>query len=119
MLSRRTATKRAPLLLHSQRAKSVKMPADVASAAPSPSSPTNNTAVSDYFLKKIHELRATQKRNLDNFQRLEAQRNDLNSSVSNLKEEVQMLQESGSLVVDEEKDKWKNKVLVKAGSGQG
>ncbi|CAG9583983.1 proteasome regulatory ATPase subunit [Leishmania major strain Friedlin] len=91
-------------------------------AVPSSSSstaPGTNTAVSDYFLQKIHELRATQKRTLDNFERLEAQRNDLNRRVRHLKEEVQMLQESGSLVVDVVRVMGKNKVLVKAGSGQG
>lgn len=87
--------------------------------APDASSPQPDSVVSTYFLHKIHELRAIQKRKLDNYQRLEAQRNDLNRRVRHLKEEVQMLQESGSLVGDVVKVMGKGKVLVKLGSGQG
>ncbi|CCW63896.1 unnamed protein product [Phytomonas sp. EM1] len=81
--------------------------------------PTTLPAVSSYFMQKVHGLRATEKRKLDNFQRLEAQRNELNRRVRHLKEEVQLLQESGSVVGDVVKVMGKSKVLVKVGSGQG
>ncbi|CCW69870.1 unnamed protein product [Phytomonas sp. Hart1] len=76
-------------------------------------------AVSSYFMQKVHELRASEKRQMDNFQRLEAQRNALNRRVCHLKEEVQLLQESGSVVGDVVRVMGKAKVLVKVGSGQG
>ncbi|EPY30871.1 26S proteasome regulatory subunit T6 [Strigomonas culicis] len=50
---------------------------------------------------------------------MEAQRNDPNRRVRHLKEEVQMLQESGSVVADVVKVMGKEKVLVKVGSDQG
>lgn len=93
------------------------MSASVASAPP-PSPATAPPAVTTYFLQKIHELRAVEKRRLDNFQRLEAQRNELNRRVRHLNEEVQMLQETGSMVGDVVKVMGKGKVLVKAGQGK-
>ncbi|EPY43676.1 26S proteasome regulatory subunit T6 [Angomonas deanei] len=90
----------------------------VASASSAPDASTDS-AVSNYFLHKIHELRATEKRTSDNYQRLEAQRNELNRRVRHLKEEVQMLLESGSIVGDVVKVMGKEQVLVKIGSGGG
>lgn len=78
-----------------------------------------SSGVSTYFLQKIQELRAVEKRKADNFERLEAQRNELNRRVRHLKEEVAMLQETGSMVGDVVKVMGKGKVLVKAGNGQG
>ncbi|EPY22683.1 26S proteasome regulatory subunit T6 [Strigomonas culicis] len=79
----------------------------------------SDSAVSKYFLQKVHELRSLEKRKMDTYQRMEAQRNDLNRRVRHLKEEVQMLQESGSVVADVVKVMGKEKVLVKVGSDQG
>ncbi|ESL11298.1 proteasome regulatory ATPase subunit [Trypanosoma rangeli SC58] len=83
-------------------------------ASRSPSDP-----VSTYFLQKIQELRAQEKRFQDNYLRLESQRNELNRRVRHLKEEVQMLQESGSIVADVVQVLGKNKVLVNVSSNQG
>ncbi|KAH9578193.1 AAA ATPase [Trypanosoma melophagium] len=87
-------------------------------AAISATSSTNNP-VSTYFLQKIHELRSQEKRLHDNYLRLEAQRNELNRRVRHLKEEVQMLLESGSVVADVVEIMEKGKVLVNLSSGQG
>lgn len=75
--------------------------------------------VKGYFTQKIHELRSIEKRKLDDYQRLEAQRNELNRRVRHLKDEVQLLQETGSSVADVVKVMGKGKVLVKSGGGQG
>jgi len=48
-----------------------------------------------------------------NFRRLEAQRNELNTRVRNLREELQLLQEPGSYVGEVVKAMGKSKVLVK------
>ncbi|ORC90370.1 proteasome regulatory ATPase subunit [Trypanosoma theileri] len=87
-------------------------------AAITATSSTNNP-VSTYFLQKIHELRSQEKRLHDNYLRLEAQRNELNRRVRHLKEEVQMLLESGSVVADVVEIMEKGKVLVNLSSGQG
>jgi len=79
----------------------------------------NPTPVCSYFQQKIQEFRATEKRELEDYHRLEAQRNDMNRRVRHLKDEVQMLHESGSAVADVVKVMGKNKVLVKAGGGHG
>lgn len=75
--------------------------------------------VCTYFQQKIQEYKAVEKRMLDDYHRLEAQRNDLNRRVRHLKDEVQMLFESGSHVADVVKVMGKGKVLVKLGGGQG
>jgi 26S proteasome regulatory subunit T6 len=72
-----------------------------------------------YFQQKIQEYKSVEKRLFDDYQRLEAQRNELNRRVRHLKDEVQMLLESGSMVADVVKVMGKGKVLVKLGGGQG
>ena len=84
------------------------------------SAAVNSSApVKGYFTQKIHELRALEKRKLDDYQRLEAQRNELNRRVRHLKDEVQLLQETGSSVAEVVKVMGKGKVLVKSGGGGG
>eukprot|EP00198_Chlamydomonas_reinhardtii_P013772 XP_001703109.1 26S proteasome regulatory subunit [Chlamydomonas reinhardtii] len=66
-----------------------------------------------YYRAKIEELELQVKDKTHNLRRLEAQRNELNSHVRMLKEELQLLQEPGSYVGEVIKLMGKNKVLVK------
>ncbi|KAH9761967.1 AAA domain-containing protein [Citrus sinensis] len=66
-----------------------------------------------YYLQHIHELQLQVRQKTHNLNRLEAQRNELNSRVRMLKEELQLLQEPGSYVGEVVKVMGKNKVLVK------
>ena len=75
--------------------------------------------VCSYFQQKSQELRATEKRRMDDYLRLEAQRNELNRRVRHLKDEVAMLQETGSHVAEVVKVMGKGKVLVKLAGGHG
>ncbi|MBA0567941.1 hypothetical protein Golob_005469 [Gossypium lobatum] len=66
-----------------------------------------------YYLQHIHELQLNLRQKTHNLNRLEAQRNELNSRVRMLREELQLLQEPGSYVGEVVKVMGKNKVLVK------
>jgi 26S proteasome regulatory subunit T6 len=66
-----------------------------------------------YYKTKIEELEASIIDKQQNLRRLEAQRNELNSKVRMLKEELQLLQEPGSYVGEVVKIMGKSKVLVK------
>ncbi|GFR46141.1 hypothetical protein Agub_g7667 [Astrephomene gubernaculifera] len=66
-----------------------------------------------YYRAKVEELELQIKDKTHNLRRLEAQRNELNSQVRMLKEELQLLQEPGSYVGEVIKLMSKNKVLVK------
>ncbi|KAL5699401.1 26S proteasome regulatory subunit 8 A [Ranunculus cassubicifolius] len=66
-----------------------------------------------YYLQHIHDLQLTLRQKTHNLNRLEAQRNDLNSRVRMLREELQLLQEPGSYVGEVVKVMGKSKVLVK------
>ncbi|MBA0747464.1 hypothetical protein Gogos_004376 [Gossypium gossypioides] len=66
-----------------------------------------------YYLQHIHELQLNLRQKTHNLNRLEAQRNELNSRVRMLREELQLLQEPGSYVGEIVKVMGKNKVLVK------
>lgn len=77
---------------------------------------TSTSQAASYFRQKVNELRATEKRKLDDLQRLDAQRSGLNKQVRHLKEEVVLLMESGSLVADVVKVMGKTKVLIKTSS---
>ncbi|XP_052295027.1 26S proteasome regulatory subunit 8 homolog A [Citrus sinensis] len=72
-----------------------------------------------YYLQHIHELQLQVRQKTHNLNRLEAQRNELNSRVRMLKEELQLLQEPGSYVGEVVKVMGKNKVLVKVSSSEG
>ncbi|THU61053.1 hypothetical protein C4D60_Mb07t19210 [Musa balbisiana] len=69
--------------------------------------------VRQYYLQHIHDLHLQIRQKTNNLQRLEAQRNDLNSRVRALREELQLLQEPGSYVGEVVKVMGKSKVLVK------
>ena len=66
-----------------------------------------------YYRGKIEELELAIREKANNLRRLEAQRNELNSHVRLLREELQLLQEPGSYVGEVVKVMGKNKVLVK------
>ncbi|MBA0626020.1 hypothetical protein Godav_003753 [Gossypium davidsonii] len=66
-----------------------------------------------YYLQHIHELQLNLRQKTHNLNRLEAQRNEFNSRVRMLREELQLLQEPGSYVGEVVKVMGKNKVLVK------
>jgi len=67
----------------------------------------------DYYKTKIESLEIQVRDKSNNLRRLEAQRNELNSRVRLLKEELQVLQEPGSYVGEVVKVMGKKKVLVK------
>nr|XP_009779941.1 PREDICTED: 26S protease regulatory subunit 8 homolog A-like [Nicotiana sylvestris]XP_016495416.1 PREDICTED: 26S protease regulatory subunit 8 homolog A-like [Nicotiana tabacum] len=66
-----------------------------------------------YYMQHIHDLQLQVRLKTHNLNRLEAQRNELNSKVRMLKEELQLLQEPGSYVGEVVKVMGKSKVLVK------
>eukprot|EP00798_Chlamydomonas_sp_ICE-L_P030891 gene30891-35938_t len=66
-----------------------------------------------YYKTKIEELELLIKDKSHNLRRLEAQRNELNTQVRLLREELQLLQEPGSYVGEIIKVMGKTKVLVK------
>ena len=63
--------------------------------------------------KQQRKLQILQKQKQDNLKRLEAQRNELNTKVRMLREEVGLLQEPGSYVGEVVKLMGKKKALVK------
>ncbi|XP_042382712.1 26S proteasome regulatory subunit 8 homolog A-like isoform X7 [Zingiber officinale] len=67
-----------------------------------------------YYVQYIHDLQLQIRKKANNLQRLEAQRNDLNSRVRMLREELQLLQKPSSYVGEVVKVMGKSKVLVKA-----
>lgn len=72
-----------------------------------------NTVVQSYYRNKIEALEHIINEKRQNVRRLEAQRNQLNSKVRSLREELQLLQEPGSYVGEVVKLMGKKKVLVK------
>mmetsp|Transcript_5167 Transcript_5167/g.14529 ORF Transcript_5167/g.14529 Transcript_5167/m.14529 type:complete len:413 (-) Transcript_5167:66-1304(-) len=69
--------------------------------------------IQKYYHAKISEYELQLQSKVQNLRRLEAQRNELNARVRMLREELQMLQESGSYVGEVVKAMGKNQVLVK------
>jgi 26S proteasome regulatory subunit T6 len=72
--------------------------------------------IRSYFKQRISELRAELRRKEDNYERLEAQRNEYNRRVRHLRDEAHLLQEPGSAVGEVVKVMGKDKVLVKVNS---
>ena len=66
-------------------------------------------------MSKIEEAQIKIRDKLQNLERLTAQRNELNSKVRSMREELQMLHEPGSYVGEVVKAMGKSKVLVKVG----
>ncbi|KAH8382202.1 hypothetical protein KR009_002268, partial [Drosophila setifemur] len=73
----------------------------------------NGPGFNQYFTQKISELQFTVMERHKDLLRLQAQRNELNSKVRLLREELHMLQEQGSYIGEVVKTMDKNKVLVK------
>ncbi|GLD93787.1 hypothetical protein PINS_up002392 [Pythium insidiosum] len=71
------------------------------------------TGLTSYYHQKIEHLELTVREKTQNLRRLQAQRNELNSKVRLLREELQLLQEPGSYVGEVIKQMGKSKVLVK------
>ncbi|CAK4080523.1 unnamed protein product [Aphanomyces euteiches] len=69
--------------------------------------------LTSYYRQKIEQLELTVRDKTMNLRRLQAQRNELNSKVRLLREELQLLQEPGSYVGEVVKQMGKSKVLVK------
>jgi len=69
--------------------------------------------LSKFFQSKIDELEIKLQDRLENLRRLEAQRNDLNTKVRKLREEIALLQEPGSYVGEVVKVMGTTQVLVK------
>jgi 26S proteasome regulatory subunit T6 len=80
--------------------------------APTAGEPT----IQAYYQGKIEEMEAQIRERQRTVRRLEAQRNELNSRVRMLREELQLLLEPGSYVGEVVKAMGKSKVLVKVGS---
>jgi len=73
----------------------------------------NNKGLKDYYISKIDEKQFVLRDKIDNIRRLQAQRNELNSRVRLLKEELILLQEPGSPIGEVVKVMSKKKVLAK------
>jgi len=76
---------------------------------------TEKAGIRSYYIAKIDTLDQQVQSKGQNLRRLEAQRNELNSKVRLLREELQMLQEPGSYVGETIKAMGKTKILVKCG----
>jgi len=74
---------------------------------------SSTKGLSTYYKRKSDELEITLHDKTQNLRRLEAQRNDLNSQVRSLRDELTLLQEPGSYVGEVIKLMGKKKVLVK------
>ncbi|XP_052854380.1 26S proteasome regulatory subunit 8 [Drosophila gunungcola] len=78
-----------------------------------PENDENGPGFHSYFTQKISELQFTVTERQKNLLRLQAQRNELNSKVRLLREELLLLQDQGSYIGEVVKQMDKNKVLVK------
>ena len=73
----------------------------------------STSGLNAYYASKVDELSSKLRSKRENLLRLTAQRNELNQKVRALKEELQLLQESGSSIGEVVKQMGKKKVLVK------
>lgn len=69
--------------------------------------------VFSYYISKIEELQIKIRDKQHNFERLKAQRNELNNKVKLMREELTQLHEPGSYIGEVVKPMGKTKVLVK------
>jgi len=74
---------------------------------------SEDSALKSFYIQKIEQLQLKVQEKQQNNKRLEAQRNDLNNQVRELKEEIRALMESGSYIGEVVKLMGKGKVLVK------
>ena len=80
---------------------------------PAASAGTAGSGITNYYQAKIDELEVIVRERTQNLRRLEAQRNELNSKVRLLREELSLLQEPGSYVGEIVAIMGRKKVLVK------
>lgn len=66
-----------------------------------------------YYISKIEEIQIRLRDKVQNFERLKAQRNELNNKVKLMREELMQLHEPGSYIGEVVKPMGKQKVLVK------
>ncbi|DAZ93494.1 TPA: hypothetical protein N0F65_007862 [Lagenidium giganteum] len=98
------------------RAKKATPAAPLAKATMTAAATSNGSGkegLTSYYQQKIEHLEQTAREKTQNLRRLQAQRNELNSKVRLLREELQLLQEPGSYVGEVVKQMGKSKVLVK------
>ena len=81
-------------------------------APPAPGN-SNENCLKVYYRTKIEDAQQRLAEKVQNVRRLQAQRNELNSKVRMLKEELMQLHEQGSYVGEVSKVMDKKKVLVK------
>jgi len=74
---------------------------------------TNDQGLKSYYVSKVEELQIKIRDKTQNFERLKAQRNELNNKVRLMREELTQLHEPGSYVGEVVKPMGKLKVLVK------
>ena len=82
-------------------------------AAPSDRSKGADSSLKTYYKTKIEDAQQRLVEKAQDVRRLQAQRNELNSKVRALKEELMQLHEQGSFVGEVSKAMDKKKVLVK------
>ena len=73
----------------------------------------DNAGLKSYYTSKLEELQITIRAKTNNLERLKAQRNELNTRVRQMREELMQLHEPGSNVGEVVKAMGKTKVLVK------
>lgn len=86
---------------------------EVAHILPANSLKSNDQGLKSYYVSKIEELQIKIRDKTQNFERLKAQRNELNNKVRLMREELTQLHEPGSYVGEVVKPMGKLKVLVK------
>ncbi len=74
---------------------------------------SNVFLVFSYYISKIEELQIKIRDKTQNFERLKAQRNELNNKVKTIREELLQLHEPGSYIGEVVKPMGQTKVLVK------
>lgn len=77
---------------------------------------SQSNGMNDYYKKKIQELELKIKEKQLNFMRLQAQRNDINESVKNIKDELRHLLKPSNTLAEVVKVLGKDAVLVKTSS---
>lgn len=93
------------------------MPPTPISTISSQSKVNGDNNLKNYYKTKIEDAQQLLAEKNQNVRRLQAQRNELNSKVRMLKEELMQLHEQGSYVGEVSKVMDKNKVLVKVRAG--
>eukprot|EP00598_Pedospumella_elongata_P004524 CAMPEP_0184967688 /NCGR_PEP_ID=MMETSP1098-20130426/963_1 /TAXON_ID=89044 /ORGANISM="Spumella elongata, Strain CCAP 955/1" /LENGTH=406 /DNA_ID=CAMNT_0027489175 /DNA_START=42 /DNA_END=1262 /DNA_ORIENTATION=+ len=86
---------------------------EVAHILPANMLKSNDQGLKSYYISKIEELQIKIRDKTQNFERLKAQRNELNNKVRLMREELTQLHEPGSYVGEVVKPMGKLKVLVK------